>query len=66
MTNRLVYLILANEQVSYFKLKKWTEILKSINLRWLPTVSSKVKKCTFQPQKLPIDISEKNETKVMH
>ena len=36
------------------------------SLRWLPTVSSKVKKCKFQPQKLPMDISEKNETKVMH
>ena len=36
-------------------------------LRWLPTVSSKVKKeFKFQPQKLPIDISEKNETKVIY
>ena len=29
-------------------------------------VCSKVVKCKFQPQKVPIDISEKNETKVMH
>ena len=35
-------------------------------LRWLPTVSSKVKKCKFQTQKPPMDISEKNETKVMY
>ena len=32
-------------------------------LRWLPTVSSKVKKCKFQTQN---NISEKNEFKVMH
>ena len=36
------------------------------SLRWLPRVSSKVKKYKFQPQKLSMDISEKNETKVMH
>ena len=35
-------------------------------LRWLLTDSSKVKKCKFQPQQLPMDISEKNETKIMH
>ena len=35
-------------------------------LTWLPTVSWKVKQCKFQPQKLPMDISEKDETKVRH
>ena len=36
-------------------------------LKWLPMVSLKgEKKCKFQPQKLPMDISEKNETKDMH
>ena len=36
------------------------------SLRWLPNVYSKVEKCKFQPQKVPMDISEKNKTKVMH
>ena len=33
---------------------------------WLPTVSWKMKNCKFQPQSLPMDISEKNQSKVMH
>ena len=35
-------------------------------LRCLSAVSWKVKICKFQPQKLPLDISENNETEVMH
>ena len=38
----------------------------SDRLMWLSTVSWKVEKCNFQPQKVPMDILEKNETKVMH
>ena len=35
-------------------------------LSWLPTVSRKMKNYQFRPQKLPMDISEKNERKVIH
>ena len=43
-----------------------TEIAINFNLRWPPTVSCKVEKCKFQPPKVLMDISEKNETKLMH
>ena len=33
---------------------------------WLPTDYWKVEKSKFQPQNVPMDISEKNETKAMH
>ena len=41
-------------------------MLNSMMIDLSEKTSSKVKISKFQPQKLPIGISEKNETKVMH
>ena len=51
--------------VFYFKCKCGFHFILKVLSRWLPTVSWKVKNGKFQPQKVLMSISEKDESKAM-
>ena len=68
MVNRKKILSINFKKIKFFCLKFVSDFIELMKMfKVAPYCFLKTDgKCKFRPQKVPMDISEKNETKVMH